>query len=39
MVGEATKGVDVGARDLSFKDAGTTREVPERIAARAVSRM
>jgi len=39
MVAEPTQGVDVGARDLSFKDAGTTREVPERIAARAVRRM
>jgi len=39
MVGEPTQRVDVWAQDLSFADAGTTREVPDRIAARAASRM
>jgi hypothetical protein len=39
MVGEVTQRVDVCARDLSFEDAGTTRDVPDRTAAKAVSRM
>jgi hypothetical protein len=39
MVGEVSQRVDVCARDLSFEDAGTTRDVPDRTAAKAVSRM